>query len=125
MRLVTSFTAKTTANTYLAGTKSGEPQPALWNSGVNPMQTMLRPLLIGSAFAAMVVAGVAALTLSGETKEAGFVEDACAKAAWPLVPANCLDGGRVADVRVVGGVSTSDQAPAISAMAERFNNDFE
>jgi hypothetical protein len=86
---------------------------------------MLRPLVIGAAFAAMVAAGVAALTLSGETKEAGFVEDACAKAAWPLVPAKCLDGGRGADVRVVGGVSAGGEAPAISAMAERFNNDFE
>ena len=89
------------------------------------MRTMLRPLVIGAAFAAMVAAGVAALTLSGETKEAGFVEDACAKAAWPLVPAKCLDGGRGADVRVVGGVSRSDPAPDATAMAERFNNDFE
>ena len=89
------------------------------------MPTMLRPLVIGAAFAAMVAAGVTALTLSGETKEAGFAEDACAKASWPLVPAKCLDGGRGAEVRVVGGVSTDGPAPGASAMAERFNSDFE
>ena len=73
------------------------------------MPTMLRPLVIGAAFAAMVAAGVTALTLSGETKEAGFVEDACAKAAWPLVPAKCLDGGRGAEVRLINPLFTRPQ----------------
>ena len=89
------------------------------------MRTMIRPLVAGFAFAAIVASGVTALTLSGETKEAGFVENACAKAAWPLIPASCLDGAHGAAVRVVGASAGNQQALVGPTMAERFQTDFE
>jgi hypothetical protein len=85
------------------------------------MQSMLRPFAIGIAFAVLVGGGLTALTHSGETKEAGLVEDACAKAAWPLIPAKCLDGGRRSEVRVVG----SAPELAVPTGLERFRSDFE
>ncbi len=89
------------------------------------MQAMLRPIVVGVAFAAIVAGGVTALTLRGETKEAGFVENACVKAAWPLIPAKCLEGSRGAEVRVIGSDTGSDAQVAATTMAERFNADFE
>ncbi len=81
-------------------------------------------MLLAVAFAATVAGGVSALTLRGETKEAGLV-DTCAGAAWPLIPAKCLDGGRGADVRVIGGLPNADQASVSPTIAARFNSDFE
>jgi len=89
------------------------------------MRTMIRPLVAGIAFAAIVAGGVTALTLSGETKEAGFVENACAKAAWPLIPESCLDVRHGAAVSVVGAAAGNEQALAGPSMAERFQTDFE
>jgi hypothetical protein len=91
------------------------------------MQTIIRPLAIGIVFAAIAAAGVTALTLRGETKEAGFVENACAKAAWPLIPAKCLEGSHGADVRIVDDQTGGEQALAspTPTMTERFATDFE
>jgi hypothetical protein len=89
------------------------------------MQISTRPVLLGIAFAALVAGGVSALTLRGETKEAGFIEDACAKAAWPLIPAKCLDGAR-GDVRVIADrTSAAEQVSDSPTIEVRFNSDFE
>jgi hypothetical protein len=90
------------------------------------MNKSIRPVLLALAFAATVAGGVSALTLRGETKEAGIV-DACAGAAWPRIPAQCLDGGRRADVRVIADLSNANPEPvSVSPTIEaRFSSDFE
>jgi hypothetical protein len=94
--------------------------------GFTTMQGTIRPVLLALAFAATVAGGVSALTLRGETKEAGIV-DACAGAAWPRIPAQCLDGGRGADVRVIAELPNADPDPvSVSPTIEaRFSSDFE
>jgi len=89
------------------------------------MQPTTRTLLLAAAFAATVAAGITGLTYRGETKEAGFVENACAKAAWPLIPARCLDGGRDHDVRVITDVPVGEQLQRSAAMDARFKSAFE
>jgi hypothetical protein len=89
------------------------------------MNSTLRPVLLVVAFAATVAGGVTALTLRGESKEAGIVENACARAAWPLIPARCLDGGRGNDVRVVADRSAARDMPEPLTIAARFSSDFE
>jgi hypothetical protein len=80
-------------------------------------------VLLAAAFAITAAGGVAALTLSGESKEAGVVENACAAAAWPLIPAKCLDGGH-GGVRVIAGQNDT-AAPAPVTIADRFAADFQ
>jgi hypothetical protein len=88
------------------------------------MKSTIRPLLLVAAFAATAAGGVTALTLRGESKEAGLVENACARAAWPLIPANCLDGGSRAGVRVIADLAAGE-APEVLTIAARFSADFE
>ena len=89
------------------------------------MQPTLRTFLLAVAFATTVAAGVTGLTYRGETKEAGIVENACAKVAWPLIPARCLDGGRGHDVRVINDRPVGDELPRSLAMDVRFKSAFE
>lgn len=84
-----------------------------------------RMFLLTGAFAVTVAAGITGLTYRAETKEAGFVENACAAAAWPLIPARCLDGGRGHDVRVITDVPVGEQLPPSIAMNTRFKTAFE
>jgi hypothetical protein len=84
-----------------------------------------RTLILAGAFAVTVAAGITGLTYRGETKEAGFVENACAAAAWPLIPARCLDGGRGHDVRVITDTPSAEQLPGGFAMNNLFKTDFE
>jgi hypothetical protein len=84
-----------------------------------------RMVLLAGAFAVTVAAGITGLTYRGETKEAGFVENACAAAAWPLIPARCLDGGRGHDVRVVADTQLGYEVPPGPVMNARFKTDFE
>ena len=94
--------------------------------GFVAMNVSIRPVLLAVAFAATVAGGVGALTLRGETKEAGLV-DACAGAAWPRIPAKCLEGGRGVDVRFIAELPNADADPvAVSpTIAARFSSDFE
>ncbi len=82
-------------------------------------------MLLVVAFAATVAGGVTALALRGESKEAGIVENACARTAWPLIPARCLDGGRNTNVRVIADLPAVDDQPQASAIEARFSFDFE
>ena len=92
--------------------------------GFTAMSLSIRPVLLAIAFAATVAGGVSALTLRGETKESGLV-DACAGAAWPLIPAKCLDGGRGSDVRVIADLPHADQVSVSPTIEARFSSDFE
>ena len=67
------------------------------------MNTKLRSALPIIAFGATLVVALAGTTLRGETKESPVapVAEACAKAAWPMIPANCLTGGNGQDVRQI------------------------
>ena len=76
-------------------------------------------------FATTVAGGVAGLTYRGETKEAGVVENACATAAWPMIPSNCLDGGRGQDVRMINDTPAGEALPRTVAMDARFRSAFE
>jgi hypothetical protein len=71
--------------------------------GDHKMNAKLRSALPIIAFAATVVVALAGATLRGETKESPVapVAEACAKAAWPMIPANCLVGGKGQEVRQV------------------------
>jgi hypothetical protein len=89
------------------------------------MQPTIRTFLLAAAFATTVAAGVTGLTYRGETKEAGVIENACSKSAWPLIPAKCLDGGRGHDVRVINEMPASDELPRTLAMDARFKSAFE
>ena len=57
----------------------------------------IRKALLSIAFAATVAGALTGASLRGETKEL----DTCATAAWPMIPAVCLEGGRDHDVRYV------------------------
>jgi hypothetical protein len=89
------------------------------------MQPTTRTLLLAAAFATTVAAGITGLTYRGETKEAGFIENACARASWPLIPANCLEGGRGYDVRVITDMPAGEELPRSLAMDARLKSTFE
>jgi hypothetical protein len=86
------------------------------------MRKVIRPVLLAVAFAA-TAAAITGLAFRAETKEAGLVENTCAKAAWPLIPAKCLDGGR-RDVRVITDLTAEEPVPGSITMA-RFNAAFQ
>ena len=78
------------------------------------MTINLRSVMLASAFAITVAGAIAGLTFRGETKEASR-DETCAHAAWPMIPAGCLEGGQGHDVRFV----STDHLP-VDAMQERF-----
>ena len=63
------------------------------------MYRSIRSTLLITAFAA-TVAGALTAAFPGETREVSFAET-CSHAAWPEIPAGCLDGGKGHDVRFV------------------------
>ena len=84
------------------------------------MTTRTRQIFVAVAFAATVAAAVTGATLRGETREAPTVAEMCAKADWPLIPAECLDGAAERNVRVVTGNEAAVQKFAAADMTERF-----
>lgn len=65
------------------------------------MTKSTRRIFASVAFAATVAATIAGATLSGQTREAPTVAEACAKAEWPNIPAQCLSGNVHGDVRII------------------------
>jgi hypothetical protein len=82
------------------------------------MYRSIRTTLLITAFAA-TVAGVLTAAFPGETREASTAET-CSHAAWPHIPAGCLDGGKGVDVRFV-----TANAAAPAAIAQRFDAAFQ
>ncbi len=77
------------------------------------MNTNKRSFMVAAAFAMAVSAAATGATVStGETKET-TLDQTCAHAAWPLIPAQCLEGadGRTfRTVSVRGPVETNTMA---------------
>lgn len=93
------------------------------------MNTRMRQMLVAVAFAATAAAGITGATLRGESKETDMAA-ACDAAAWPQIPADCLQGGPKHDVRYV----SPDQSQATgelkltlsdAGLAERFATAFQ
>lgn len=84
------------------------------------MTARTRQIFAAVAFAATVAAAVTGATLRGETREAPTVAEICAKADWPMIPAECLDGAGDRNVRVVTGHEAATKMFAASDMGERF-----
>ncbi len=88
----------------------------------------LRPTLIAfGVVAAMATVASGFMTLRGETKEASAVT-ICAAAAWPMIPANCLEGGSGRTVRNVSMERVDDAvsaSPGQLAMQARFDTAFQ
>ena len=118
-------TANSGRQAYLGATMSLGSRCRLTGIQGSIMQPTMRTLLLAAVFAATVAAGVSGLTYRGETKEAGLIENACAKAAWPLIPSKCLDGGRGHDVRVIIDTPVGEERPGTLAMDARFKFAFE
>jgi hypothetical protein len=84
-----------------------------------------RTAFLSVAFAATVAAAITVASVRGETKETS-IDDICATAEWPMIPARCLDGGRGHDVRVVGPRPAGPEVPmagkelALAEMQARF-----
>jgi len=55
-------------------------------------------LMIATAFSASVAGALTGAALSGETHEINTAET-CASALWPMIPAECLDGAPIRNVR--------------------------
>lgn len=86
-----------------------------------------RPTLIAAGVVAAVAAGAMGLmTFGGETREAD-ARTLCATAAWPIIPAECLQGAEKRPVRVVGDVAVAVPARGSEtlAMRERFDTAFQ
>jgi hypothetical protein len=72
--------------------------------------TRFRSVALAVGFAAVVAGAVTGTSLRGETREANIAET-CSHAAWPHIPAGCLEGGKGRDVRfVTANVQSMDQA---------------
>lgn len=80
------------------------------------MNTRIRQTLVAVAFTATVIAGIAGATLRGETKETDLAAT-CATAAWPMIPAACLDGAD-SDVRYISANDTNVEIPAAKPFTE-------
>lgn len=67
------------------------------------MSTKFRPAFFAVVFAATAAAAITGATLRAETAETNDINvaETCAKAAWPMIPAACLEGGNGHDVRTV------------------------
>jgi hypothetical protein len=79
------------------------------------MYRSIRSTLLIAAFAA-TVAGVLTAAFPGQTREVNLAET-CSHAAWPQIPAGCLDGGKGLDVRFV---DANARAPFEQRFAEAF-----
>ncbi|WP_421723891.1 hypothetical protein [Bauldia sp.] len=80
------------------------------------MTTTTRKLFVAAAFVVTAAAGITGATLSGETKETDLAAY-CETAAWPQIPAACLDGGTGADVRYISADPVIEQEPLMQTVA--------
>ena len=76
----------------------------------------VRSAMLASAFALTVAAAVTGATLTGETREA-TLDEACAHATWPAIPAVCLTGAVERPVRMVAIDHADRNLPARFAAA--------
>lgn len=74
-----------------------------------------RKAFLAIAFAVTVAGAFTGATFRGETKEADLAAT-CAAAAWPNIPAACLEGSNGKDVRYV----TADNRLDMTEMEQRF-----
>jgi hypothetical protein len=81
--------------------------------------TRFRSFVLTFGFAVVVAGTVAGTSFRGETREMSVAET-CARAAWPEIPAGCLDGGKGHDVRTV----TANAPVMDAAMSARFDTAF-
>lgn len=93
------------------------------------MNTRIRQTLVAVAFAATAAAGITGATLRGETKETDLAAT-CQQAAWPMIPADCLEGGPYHNVRYVSANNPGPGAElkltaADAGLAERFATAFQ
>jgi hypothetical protein len=51
-----------------------------------------RPVLLAAVFAATAAAAIAGAAVRGESRD-NPLEMVCAAADWPMIPAECLEGG--------------------------------
>jgi hypothetical protein len=58
----------------------------------------IRKVLIATAFSASVAGALTGAALSGETQEIDNTAS-CTTAHWPMIPAECLEGGPEREVR--------------------------
>ena len=75
----------------------------------------IRKTLLATAFAATVAATLTGASLRGETKEVDMTA-ICNTAAWPMIPAACIDGAGAQSVRYV----TADISESDRDMKDRF-----
>ncbi len=92
------------------------------------MNTRIRQIVVAVAFSATVALGITGATLRGETKETN-INATCQNAAWPMIPAECLQG-RANDVRYVSpdnvaAAETAVPTAAKVALADRFETAFQ
>lgn len=78
-----------------------------------------RGAALATVFALTVAAAITGATYSAATKESN-VDDTCARATWPLIPAYCLDGATDRPVRIV---SSDHMEP--NPLGERFEVAFQ
>ncbi len=81
------------------------------------MNTNKRSLLLATAFAVTVAAGLTGLSLSSQSRESSL-DQACAHATWPQIPAQCLDGADAG--RSVRMVETRAAVGGPETIGERF-----
>jgi hypothetical protein len=84
------------------------------------MKRNLRAAVLAVAFATTVAAAFTATSFSGQTREMSLAES-CARAAWPMIPAACLDGATHDSVRYV----SADPSAEARALRDRFEIAFE
>jgi hypothetical protein len=91
------------------------------------MNTRIRQMAVAVAFAATVAAAITGATLRGETREASTPTEVCATAAWPMIPASCLEGGNGREVRMVSAdnIGLAGKIAAADTMNLRFSVAFQ
>jgi hypothetical protein len=80
----------------------------------------IRKVLIAAAFSASVAGALTGAALSGETREFDTAAS-CATAHWPMIPAECLEGAPLREVRY----ATATVAGLDRNLQERFNVAFQ
>ena len=73
--------------------------------------TRFRSVALAIGFSAVVAGAITGTSLRGETREASLAET-CSHAAWPQIPAACLEGGIGREVRFVTA-NTQSMDPAM------------
>ena len=71
-----------------------------------------RAVLLAVAFSTTVAAALTGASLSGQTKETSL-DDTCTHAAWPLIPAQCLEGAQDREIRIVTTRSAVETIPVV------------